>query len=384
MADETILITGANGIVGCELARALVRRSEPPALRLLVRGDAATVEAKAQWLLDWIDAPEPARERIQVLRGDVAREDLGLPPGERARLESEVTGILHAAACTSFSQTAAQGETGNVLGTRNALELAKRCRKLDRFGLVSTAYVAGTRRGEIDEDDLEVEAGFCNEYERSKARAELEGRKAAAAGLPVATYRLGVVVGRLSDGHISRMSGVYPVWRIFHRGLMAMIPGDEAQAVDLIPSDYAAAAIAHLFGPAFRAGANYHVCAGADRSLTLGELLPAVADCIEDAAPGWKAKGYPEPASVDGATFASFADTVELVAHVSLRATVRQMRLFTEQLDYPKRFSIERFERDLAGSGLELPHAREWLGTMIAHGVHSDWRAQGWEAAAYG
>jgi hypothetical protein len=149
--------------------------------------------------------------------------------------------------------------------------------------------------------------------------------------------------------------------------------------VDLIPADFAAAAIAHLFGPAFRPNATYHVCAGADRSLRLSELLPAVAEWIEGAEPGFKAKAYPEPVAVDGKTFATFADTVELVAHVALRATVRQMRLFTEQLEYPKQFQTTSFERDLAGSALELPHARHWLGTLIEHGVRANWRVPSWE-----
>lgn len=371
----TLLLTGANGIVGCELARTLARQPDPPSLKLLIRGEPDLVDTKARWLREWIG---PSSAEIEVLRGELTAPDLGLDAATADRLQAELTGILHAGACTPFGQTRAQGAAGNVEATRSTLRFAGSCRRLDRFGFVSTAWVAGSRVGPIAEDDLDPDGGFCNEYERSKAEAEREVRLA---GLPAAIYRLSIVVGRRTDGRISRMSGVYPVWRILHQGLMSMIPGDPEQTVDLIPSDFAAEAIAHLFGPGFVPGVTRHVCAGPERSFTLGELLPAVADCVDRFEPGWKARGYPEPAAVDSDTFASFADTVELIAHVKLRATVRQMRLFTEQLRYPKVFSTAGFERDLAGSGIWLDHAREWLPMLIAEGVRSGWRAPGWEAA---
>lgn len=377
---ETLLVTGATGIVGAELVRSLLHRPNPPALRLLIRGDIADVQAKMAWIIRHAELTSEQAASLRALRGDVSAPALGLGEDEHARLAKEVTGILHSAANTSFHQSREQAHSANVVGTRNALEFANRCPSLDRFGLVSTVYVAGARVGQIGEDELDASADFSNEYERSKAQAEEDAR---ASGLPIATYRLSIVVGRRNDGRIARLSGAYPVWRFFHQGLMAMIPGESSQRVDIIPADFAADSIAYLFRHAFMPGANYHVCAGPSRSFTLGELMPAVAASIIQAEPSWALHGYPLPAAVSPDVFDDFMKTVELVAHRGLRATVRQMRLFTRQLDYPKVFSTRRFEADLEPSGLVLEHARHWLPTVVGRAVTQNWHEPSWDEVTH-
>ena len=65
---------------------------------------------------------------------------------------------------------------------------------LERFTYVSTAYVAGTYRGEFSEQDYDVGQGFRNPYERSKW--ESEGNVRAASGrLPVQIARPSIIVG---------------------------------------------------------------------------------------------------------------------------------------------------------------------------------------------
>lgn len=371
---RAVLITGANGIVGSELARTLAREPDPPELRLLVRADDADeLAAKSAWLRGWIGS---ARARVEILRGDVTRPDLGLDAGALASLLDGVTGVIHAAASTSFHQTEEQGERGNVVATRNVLDLARRCRRLERFGLVSTVYVAGCRTGDVREDELDLARGYSNEYERSKARAEIEALRA---DLPVAIYRLGIVVGRRGDGRISRMTGLYPVWRIFHQGLLSVLPGDMEQPIDLLPLDFAADATAHLFLRAFAPGARYHVTAGPARSMAMRELFAFAADVFGEHDPDWARRGYPLPASVDHDAFDAFADTTELVAHVSLRSVVRQLRTFAKQLAYPKRFDTSRLDAALAPSPHRLGHAREWLGPVLRAGCEAGWKTAGWE-----
>ena len=55
------------------------------------------------------------------------------------------------------------------------LEFAELCRdrgELRRYAHISTAYVAGTHRGEFSEEQLDVGQGFRNPYEQSKFEAE--------------------------------------------------------------------------------------------------------------------------------------------------------------------------------------------------------------------
>ena len=375
-----ILLTGAAGIVGSEALRALLERPDPPPVRLLLRGPPALVEAKRRWLLGWagLDDAAAARADVRAVAGDIRSPGLGLASADRDALAGEVTAVLHAAADTSFDQTDEDAYASNVLGTRHVLELARTCRRLERVGVVSTAYVAGARRGVIREGELDVAGAFFNAYERSKALAEADVR-ARAADLPVAVYRLGITVGRASDGRIARFGVIYPTLRLIYEGLVPMVPGDADAPLDLVPVDFAARAITHLLLRSFRPGACVHVVAGPARSFALGAFFEAYVEAVRAAEPGWGRHGYPTPTCVDPATFAAFVETIDLVANRRLQSIGRAVLAFTKQLGAPKWFATEALEEGLAGSGLDLPHARAWLPTLVRHALAARFRQPRWD-----
>ncbi len=373
MSDERILLTGATGIVGCEIVREMLRRAEPPEILALVRGSDDEVEAKRRWLCSWSGVSDQRTARLSMLRGDMTLPGLGLAAADRERAR-RVTGILHAGAVTRFDQTAGEAIVNNVESIRQLLAHARVCDQLDRIGLVSTAFAAGRRGGTILEDELDVDAEFNNEYEHSKALAE-QAARVAMADQPIAVYRLAIVVGRASDGCISRLTGLYPILRLFHQGLLAMIPGDADQRINLIPADFAAAAIHHLFGQAFVAGKTYHVCAGAERSFTLGNLFPGIDAFLALADPAWRGRGQPLPLQVNAEAFRDFVGIIELTGNPRLRQIIGQVLTVTRQLEVPKSFDIRTF--DAATRGMErlaLPHARDWLQPSVARAVATNWQ----------
>ena len=370
---ETIFLTGATGIVGCEIVRTLLRSPECPALVALVRGSEKEVAAKQRWLRRWAAVEPEAAARLEVVRGDVTLPRLGLSESDRARL-APVTTIIHAAAVTRFDQSAETASLNNVASTAHVIELARSLPALERVGMVSTAYVAGRRSGTILEDDLDLAVPFNNEYERSKAIAECAVRQAMA-DLPMTILRLSIVVGRREDGRVARLSGVYPIFRLFHQGLLSMFPGDADQHLDLIPSDFAAAAICHLTGSGFTAGRTLHVCAGRERSLSLTELFPAIAELLRAADGEWARRGQPLPIAVARDVFEEFAGLVSLTGHPRLRRIVEQTQMVTRMLDTPRVFDTSRFQVSLAKSStLELDHARRWLAPVVSHGVATGWQ----------
>ena len=373
---ETILITGATGIVGIEIVREFLRRADTPALLILLRGTAEEIEAKRRWVMQWAEVGDEQAGQVEVVSGDVTLPCLGLSEPDRLRIES-ITGIIHAAAGTRFDQTPDLAFLNNVTGMRNLLTLARSCPRLERIAVVSTAFVAGRREGVIREEDLDFAAGFNNEYEHSKALSEREARSFMA-DLPIAIYRLSLVVGRRDDGRISRLTGLYPILRLFHEGLLAMITGDPDQAIDLIPSDFAARAIIHLYEQAFAAGTTYHVCAGQTRSFALGDLFPAVDSYIARGDPSWEGRGQPLPVMVTPEVFRDFVDIVDLTGNPRLRQIIQQMRTVTRQLETPRIFDTTMFDcalvRNGVGNGIALPHAREWLEPIVAHGVDTHWQ----------
>lgn len=373
MNDERILLTGATGIVGCEIVREMLRLPDPPRILALLRGTDDEVEAKRRWLGSWAGVSAERASRLEILRGDMTRPGLDLSAEDRERAGS-VTGILHAGAVTRFDQTAEAALVNNVASTTHLLAHARSCSRVDRIGMVSTAFVAGRRRGTIHEDELDLGAEFNNEYEHSKALAEQEARMAMT-GLPIAVYRLAIVVGRRMDGRISRLSGLYPILRLFHEGLLAMFPGEASQCIDLIPADFAAAAIRHLFQQAFVPGKTYQICAGVDRSFTLGDLFPGIDAFLTVADPTWRRRGQPLPLPVSAELFRDFVNIVELTGNPRLKQIIQQTRTVTRQLEMPKTFDTRSFDEAVRGvAGLELSHARDWLQPSVTRGVETSWQ----------
>jgi nucleoside-diphosphate-sugar epimerase len=373
MHAQRLLLTGATGIVGCEVVRSLLHSANPPEILLLLRGSDAEVAAKRRWLVNWSEAPAGRADLLRCIRGDMRREGLGLNESDRSAA-STVTRILHAGAVTGFDQTREVACLNNLVGTNNVIEHGRHCPQIERIGVVSTVFVAGRRVGTVREEELDLNVDFNNEYERSKALAEQEAQLAMR-DLPLDIYRLSIVVGRRSDGFISRLSGIYPIFRLFYEGLLAMVPGVDGQTVDLIPSDFAAAAMCFLVSGSLAPGMTYHICAGAHRSFRVNEVFPAIDAWLAASDPQWPRHGRPMPLVVDAEIFARFVDVVELTGDRRLRQIIRHARRVTRQLETAKLYDTHVFDSAMAGSGVPtLPHVSEWLPKIVARGVETGWR----------
>jgi nucleoside-diphosphate-sugar epimerase len=373
MHEQRLLLTGATGIVGCEIVRSLLRSADPPEILLLLRGSEAEVAAKRRWLLNWSGVPAERAGLLRCVRGDMRSAGLGLNENDRSAAGS-VTRILHSGAVTGFDQSREIACLNNVVGTNNVLDHARHCPHIERIGIVSTAFVAGRRVGAIREDELDLSVEFNNEYERSKAHAERDAMLAMR-DLPLDIYRLSIVVGRRSDGYISRLSGIYPIFRLFYEGLLAMVPGVEDQTIDLIPSDFAAAAMCFLVSGSLAPGMTYHICAGADGSFRADQLFPAIDAWLSSGDTQWPRDGKPVPLVVAPDIFAKFVDVVELTGDRRLRQIIRHTRRVTRQLETAKVYDTRVFRSAMAGSGVPpLPHVREWLPTIIGRGIETGWR----------
>ena len=157
------------------------------------------------------------------------------------------------------------------------LEFAEQTRQsgagLERYGHISTAYVAGTHAGRFCESDLDVGQEFRNSYEQSKFEAEQLVR--AHQGLPFTILRPSIVVGDRLSGWTSAFNVLYWPLRAFARGLFTAVPGIPSAPVDVVSVDYVADAIYALCdGGGGAAGETYHLTAGASAS-TIAEIAQA-------------------------------------------------------------------------------------------------------------
>jgi len=274
-----ILLTGATGFLGTQIARLLLRDTDHK-LAVLVRGQNAQ-DARRRLERIWSDWPETkgavASGRVQVLMGDLCQPNLGLDPGTYGRLVSTLTHIIHSAAELKLDGELEELRRINVNGTACLLKLARVVHAdhgLERYAHVSTAYVAGSRTGEVAEDELTDRYGFTNAYEQTKYEGELLVRESMRE-LPVSVFRPGMVVGDSLTGEISTFNTVYVPLRLYLSGKLSLIPARPEMPLNMVPVDYVAGAIANLLFDPRATGLTFHLTVDPDRLPQARELLHA-------------------------------------------------------------------------------------------------------------
>jgi dihydroflavonol-4-reductase len=169
----TVVITGASGHIGANLSRALMAQGVPT--RCLVH-----VNCRA---LDGLDT--------EIVRGDVRDVDSLCRAFEGADI------VYHLAACISLSMKDWPVlEAVNVLGTRNVVEACRRTgvRRLVHFSSIH-ALTQEPLSIPVDESRPLAESRRYPPYDRSKAAAEREVRRAIDAGLDAVIIYPTAIIG---------------------------------------------------------------------------------------------------------------------------------------------------------------------------------------------
>ncbi|BDG06091.1 SDR family oxidoreductase [Anaeromyxobacter oryzae] len=255
----TVFFTGFPGFLGMELLPRVLERRPADTAVCLVQPKFADL---ARRRVESLAAARPLTAgRIRLVEGDIARSGLGLDGAALA--PGDVVEIHHLAAIYDLSVPRAPAMKVNVEGTRNVLDLAERCDRLERLHYVSTCYVAGRHPGVFLEEDLEKGQAFNNYYEETKYLAEVEVRARMRAGLPATIYRPAIVVGDSRTGETQKYDGPYYViqWLLRQPGPVAVMPtiGDLTAELNVVPRDFVIAAVAHLSGLAASKGKTYQL-----------------------------------------------------------------------------------------------------------------------------
>jgi thioester reductase-like protein len=270
-----VLLTGTTGFVGMELLARYLQRSDRRIVAPVRAASPQGARARVDAVLENLFGPDfgQHRDRVDAIAADITAPDLGLPRDLREQLASRVTTIIHCAASVSFTQPLQEAREINVAGTRRMLdfaELAQQRGGLQRYGHISTAYVAGTHSGRFAECDLDLGQEFRNSYERSKFEAEQLVR--ARSGLPTTIMRPSIVVGDRHNGWTAAFNVLYWPLRAFARGMFTAVPGNSAAPVDVVSIDYVADAVHALCeSGGGGSGETYHLTAGPNAS-TMGEI----------------------------------------------------------------------------------------------------------------
>jgi thioester reductase-like protein len=261
--ERPILLTGATGFVGMTvLARLLADGHE---VHCMVRAaDEGEADARLRAVLQRVEAPTSGR--AVAVAGDITSPRLGLGDGYE-ELAREVGSVIHSAASVAFDLEIDEARAINVQGTQRVLDFAGEVPELERFTYVSTAYVAGDRRGTVYEDDREA-GRFRNSYERSKHEAEARVR---ASGLPWTITRPSIVVGERETGWTASFNVLYAPLRALGAGAYPVIPARRRAPIDVVSVDYVADAVVALGHHPEAVNGTFHVTAG-EHATTIGEL----------------------------------------------------------------------------------------------------------------
>jgi nucleoside-diphosphate-sugar epimerase len=164
-----IALTGATGFLGSHLMAALLING----YEIVAFGRSAKNESlkeRINRLLGWFGI-DTGSVKVTCVETDLSRDDLGIEPGEYARLCSVVESVIHCASDTSFSESKREKVmAANISNLKGILEFSKNA-GVSFFHYISTAYVAGTGATNCKEV-LSSSVTFTNVYEESKAAAE--------------------------------------------------------------------------------------------------------------------------------------------------------------------------------------------------------------------
>jgi len=285
-----VLLTGSTGLLGRYLLRDLLLADHRVAVVVRSAAGATARQRVETAMTHWERHLQRAMPRPIVLQGDITRERLGLSADDQAWVGRHCSSVMHSAAKLTFhADSSGEPWRTNIEGTRHVLGL---CREtgIRNFHHVSTAYVAGQRRGLCREDELNVGQQLGNDYEKSKLTSEQEVRDADFLHC-VTVYRPSIIVGDYHTGFTTTFHGFYSPLRLVHSLVGPGMTVEEVKAVDylgslgldgeerknLVPVDWVSAVMAYVFDSPEHHGRTYNLTSPAP--VTTREML----DVFEEA-----------------------------------------------------------------------------------------------------
>ena len=290
--------------------------------------------------------------RIQLLEGDIRKRRLGLSSEDYERLSAETATAYHLAAIYDLAVRRERAQPINVDGTGNVLELCASCERLERLNYVSTAYVAGTRRGVVYEHELVLGQGFKNHYESTKFQAELWVRERMR-DIPTTIYRPAIVVGDSKTGETQKFDGPYYMLRVIslmeRLGLPIPQFGRSEAPFNVVPVDFVVDAMVAAGGDPAAVGETLHLVD--PEPISAVKLLTVMSRSYSDREPSLR---VPTP----------------LVAESLRVPAVRRLfkgapREGIRYLNHPVRFDTRRADDLLERNGLHCPRFEQYADAIV-------------------
>jgi nucleoside-diphosphate-sugar epimerase len=270
---KTIFVTGFPGFIAERLVAGLAAAD----VQFFLLAEAHYIERAMASIEEIAEKTGAPLENFALIEGDITKENLGIADEDLETIRGETTDIFHLAAVYDLAVEKDLATRVNLEGTKNVNDFARSVENLNRYNYVSTCYVAGKRKGNILESDLEHEAGFRNYYEETKylAEREVENLKEE---LPVTIFRPSVVVGDSQTGETVKYDGIYYLIQYLRKApdlLRFINVGNRNVRLNLVPVDFVVEGIAALSEDEKAVGKT--IALADPYPLTTAELFDAIA-----------------------------------------------------------------------------------------------------------
>ena len=307
----------------------------------------------ADQVREWLNAQSlEARQRTELIIGDVAAMDFGLSGSAYLELATRVNSIYHCPQVTQPGVERRIAEALNVDGTAEVLELGEAASNLKRIVHFSSALVSGKRHGHVLESELIAPVHHSNIVEETLFRAERMMREAMD-HLPITVLRPSIVVGDSVTGAIDRLEGPYLLILLMLSAptdLRVPLPGRGDAPLNLVPMDYVIEAGCAIAADPRTAGGTFHLVDS--NPLTARRVFELIAEEV----------GRPGPVgSLPTQVAAALLRTpgLERFSHIP--------RAFLEQLAIDVVYDDRNTREVLAGTGIRCPPASSYLKVMVDH-----------------
>lgn len=347
---HTYFLTGYPGFLASSLVSQLIKDHHQDIEKIHLLVLPSLKEKAAKEITYFTESNELHPDLFNIIPGDITAPSMKIDTEMNSTLRNSVTHVFHLAAIYDLAVPKDIAFHVNVNGTKIVNDWVKTLNKLERYIYFSTAYVSGTREGQIFEHELNEGQSFRNHYEHTKFEAELLVEELKA-GIPVTIIRPGIVRGHSKTGETMKFDGIYFMLNLLdHLRYLPVIPyfSEGSAEGNFVPSDYVLKATSHLAFADAGVGKTYHLTD--PNPYTMRELHTMLSQNYLGKTPRGTIPLSLAKSGLESAAVRKW-----------LRVEKEAMDYFTIHSSYDTSQTI----KDLAGSGLGCPDFKESIDSMI-------------------
>jgi len=340
-----LFVTGFPGFIGKRLVKELLADDRKAKVACLVEPRMEEAARSAAAELDGGD-------RVEILAGNITDRRLGLSADDYERLTAKTTAVFHLAAIYNLAVPLELAQQVNVDGTGNIIDFCARCEKLERHNYVSTAYVAGTRKGVVYEHELIMGQWFKNHYESTKFQAEVWVRESMDK-VPTAIYRPAIVVGDSQSGLTQKFDGPYFMLRAIgvstRRGWPIAKYGRSEAPFNVVPVDFVVSGLMAGSKDDKAIGETFHLVD--PEPISAGEVFTLLSELYANKKPSYTVPARPVALALKSKRVQQLFEGIPAES--------------IQYLNHPVRYDARRASDLLERNGLRLPRFPEYAETMV-------------------